>query len=191
MIPYGSYLEFRERIPDKLTNSLATAAFVRLGETVDSISLFLGETSSQERPNARRRAAHSTFHQRLFHLTKPPTLCIHKVYSRGGAPTCATRSAPLTPNHGVSMARRCSQRMRTHACAQEKLEHPQQAGGTVVSLAFKHVCLSDKAQGALSCLGNFRAGFCGAPYLGPLGTLYVQKRVAGLLEGRAQRGRAP
>jgi hypothetical protein len=187
MIPCGSYLEFRERISDKLTNSLATAAFLRFGETVDSIGLFLGETSSQERPNARRRAAHSTFHQRLFHLTKPPTLCIHKVYPRGGAPTCATRSAPLTPNHGVSMARRCSQRMRTHACAQEKLEHLQQAGGNVVSLAFK----SDKAQGALTCLGSFRAGFCGAPYLWPLGTLYLRKWVAGFLEGRAQRGRAP
>jgi hypothetical protein len=185
MIPCGSHLEFRERISDELTNSLATAAFVRFGETVDSIGLFFGETSSQERPNARRRAAHSTFHRRLFHLTKPPTLCIHKVYSRGGAPTCATRSAPLTANHGVSMARRCSQRMRTHACAQEKVEDPQQASGTVVSLAFKRLGLSDKAQGALVCLGNFRAGFCGAPCLWPLGTLYLQKWVAGVLEGRA------
>ena len=65
--------------------------------------------------------------------------------------------------------------MRTHACAQEKLEYAQQAGGNVVSLAFKRLCLSDRAQGALVCLGNFRAGFCGAPCLRPLGTLYLQK----------------
>jgi hypothetical protein len=86
-------LEFRERVFDELTDSLATAAFVRPSKTIDSIGVFLGETGSEERPNARRRAAHSTFCQRLFHLTKPPLYAFIKSIKRS-ADLCDQISAP-------------------------------------------------------------------------------------------------
>jgi hypothetical protein len=47
------------------------------------------------------------------------------------------------------MARRCSQRMRTHACAKAKVDNTQQAGDGVVPLAFERQCRTNKAQGAL------------------------------------------
>jgi hypothetical protein len=101
------------------------------------------------------------------------------------------REHPASPDadHGVSMARRCSQRMRTHACAQEKVESDQQADYRAVSLAFERVRRTNKAQGALAWLSGFRAGFYGAPYVWPLRALDPQVWALGFIEGRGHGGR--
>jgi hypothetical protein len=83
------------------------------------------------------------------------------------------------------MARRYLQRRRTRAYDQVILECAQQAGDRVVSLAFTRFCRPDKT------LSGFRAGFDGAPYVSPLGSLDPQKWALGFLEGRSYRGRLP
>ena len=86
------------------------------------------------------------------------------------------------------MARRSLERRRTCACAQVKSECVQQPGDHVVSLAFIRLCRINKAQGALAWLSGFRAGFYGAPYVWPLGTLDPQVWAIGFIEGRGSRG---
>jgi hypothetical protein len=82
------------------------------------------------------------------------------------------------------MARRCLQRRRTRAYDQAVLGGGQQAGA--VSLAFERIC-SRKVQGALAWLSGFRAGFYGAPYVWPLGTLDPHIWAVGFREGRGFR----
>ena len=86
------------------------------------------------------------------------------------------------------MARRSSERRRTRAYDQAVLECTQQAGDRVVSLAFTRLCRNNKAQGALAWLTGFRAGFYGAPYVWPLGTLDPHVWAVGFIEGRGSRG---
>jgi hypothetical protein len=85
------------------------------------------------------------------------------------------------------MARRCLQRRRPRAYDQAVLECTQQAGDHVVSLAFTRSCRINKAQGA-AWLTGFRAGFYGAPYVWPLGTLDLHVWAIGFIEGRGSRG---
>ena len=85
------------------------------------------------------------------------------------------------------MARRSSERRRTRAYDQAVLECTQQAGDRVVSLAFTRLCRNNKAQGALAWLTGFRAGFYGAPYVSPLGTLDPHAWAVGFIEGRGSR----
>ena len=89
------------------------------------------------------------------------------------------------------MARRYLQRRRTRAYDQVILECAQQAGDRVVSLAFTRFCRPGKTQGVLAWLSGFRAGFDGAPYVWPLGSLDPQKWALGFLEGLSYRGRLP
>jgi len=56
-----------------------------------------------------------------------------------------------------------------------------------VSLAFTRLCRNNKAQGALAWLTGFRAGFYGAPYVWPLGTLDPHAWAVGFIEGRGSR----
>jgi hypothetical protein len=85
------------------------------------------------------------------------------------------------------MARRSSERRRTRACGQAVLECTQQAGDRVVSRAFSRLCHTNKAQAGLAWLSGFRAGFCGAPYVWPLGALDPQDWAIGFIEGRGSR----
>jgi hypothetical protein len=85
------------------------------------------------------------------------------------------------------MARRCLQPRRTRAYDQAVLECTQQAGDRIVSLAFERVRFP-KAQGTLAWLSGFRAGFYGAPYVWPLGTLDPLIWSVGFIEGRGSRG---
>jgi hypothetical protein len=57
-----------------------------------------------------------------------------------------------------------------------------------VSLAFTRLCRNNKAQEALAWLSGFRAGFYGALYVWPLGTLDPQVWAIGFIEGRGSRG---
>jgi hypothetical protein len=86
------------------------------------------------------------------------------------------------------MARRCLQRRRTRAYDQAVLECTQQAGDYIVSLAFERFCRTNKAHGALAWISGFRAGFCGAPYVWPLGTLDPLIWSVGFIEGRGSGG---
>lgn len=82
------------------------------------------------------------------------------------------------------MARRCSQRGRTRVHDQVVHQHSQQSG--TVPLAFERV-----RQGALAWLSGFRAGFYGAPYFWPLGTVDPLIWSVGFMEGRGSRGQQP
>jgi hypothetical protein len=84
------------------------------------------------------------------------------------------------------MARRCSQRMRTHACAKVKVEGAQQAGGHIVSPAFRRLRRAEVAQDLGDWLAGFNAGLRGNSYVYPAD---VEDRLAwsaGFIEGRAQ-----
>ena len=82
------------------------------------------------------------------------------------------------------MARRSRERTRTVSRDQVIPGCPQQAGD-VASLAFRRVCRSNT--GALAWLTGFRAGFYGASYVWPLGTLDPQVWAIGFIEGRGSR----
>jgi len=59
--------------------------------------------------------------------------------------------------------------------------------GDVTSLAFSRFCRTAKPN-ALAWLTGFRAGYYGAPYVWPLGTLDPQCWALGFIEGRGNRG---
>jgi hypothetical protein len=59
--------------------------------------------------------------------------------------------------------------------------------GDVISLAFSRFCRTAKPN-ALAWLTGFRAGYCNAPYVRPLGTLDPQIWALGFIEGRGHRG---
>jgi hypothetical protein len=91
------------------------------------------------------------------------------------------------------MPKRCGYSSRAAARSRVKDDvYPQSLGGgdQVVSLAFRRLCRARTLRGALAWLGGFRAGFDGAPYVWPLGTLDPQMWAFGFIEGRGYRGRA-
>jgi hypothetical protein len=126
---------------EDFTDRLAARDLLLLCETINPIRQFLGKTGSPVGPDTSSdRAAHAVFDNFLRHLKVDiPHYLVHALCPvrrrDSGAPTCATRPAPLTPDHGVSMARRCLQRRRTRAYDQAVLECTQQAGDRIVSLA--------------------------------------------------------
>jgi hypothetical protein len=83
------------------------------------------------------------------------------------------------------MARRSDERTRTVFRDQEIPGCAQQASD-VASLAFAPA--RTHGNGALAWLVCFRAGYYGAPYIWPLGTLDPQIWALGFIEGRGHRG---
>jgi hypothetical protein len=57
-----------------------------------------------------------------------------------------------------------------------------------VSLDFERLCRANNAQGALAWLSGFSAGFYGAPYVWPLGSLDPHVWGIGFIEGRGSQG---
>lgn len=91
------------------------------------------------------------------------------------------------------MPKRCRNHSGANASSRVEIGvYPQGlvAGDRIVSRASMRLCRANKP-GALAGLCGFRAGFYGAAYVWPLGTLDPQVWAAGFLEGRGQRGRAP
>jgi hypothetical protein len=83
------------------------------------------------------------------------------------------------------MARRCSQRMRTHACAKAKVERGQQAGGNIMPLASRRAKVQ---QDSADWLAGFGIGLTGCLYVHPVGVRDQLAWTSGYIEGKAQRG---
>ena len=89
------------------------------------------------------------------------------------------------------MPKRCGYSSRAVARSRVNTDvYPQShsTGNQVVSLAFKRLCRARMSCGALAWLSGFHAGFYGAPYVWPLGTLDPHVWAVGFIEGRGTRG---
>jgi hypothetical protein len=91
----------------------------------------------------------------------------------------------------MASAEREAIRTRTRMESENVCDQHLEAGDRLVSPAFVRLCSTNKAQGTLAWLSGFRAGFYGAPYVRPLGTLDPQVWAWGYIEGAGHRGCTP
>jgi hypothetical protein len=145
-------LDCRERALDETADRLGAADFLLFRELQDSLDRFSGKSRRNRRIASSGWSATWPLDQ-LFHLTTHLRCALRK--GKRADDRVLEHSVALTPYHGVSMARRWSQRMRTHACAQEEVEGTQQAN--TVPWCFARLCCAASHE-SLAWLCGFNLG---------------------------------